>query len=56
MDAKKQIDETQEFILPMAMKYGLGPRLLIEIEKFEQRASKIALRFLERKVSRAAKI
>lgn len=54
--AEEQIEETRKYILPIAEKFGLGPKLLADIEKVEKRASEVRLIFVQKKTKEAAKI
>jgi len=54
--AKKQIEETKEFILPIAEKFGLGSKLLADIEKVEKRVREVKLIFIQRITKDAVKI
>lgn len=51
--AEKQIQETKEYILPIAEKYGLGTKLLSDIEKVENQVSKVRLLLLQKDVKDA---
>lgn len=48
--AQEQIDETRKYILPIAERYGLKAKLLLDIERVEKRASEVALILLQNSV------
>lgn len=54
--AKKQIEETRDFILPIAEKFGFGSKLLADIEKVEKRVREVKLILIQRKTKDAIKI
>lgn len=51
--AKKQIEETREFILPTAIKYWIWDKLLEDVEKLEKRVREVSLILAQRNTKKA---
>lgn len=48
--AQEQIEETYKYILPIAEKYGLGSKLLLDIEKVEKRVFEVSILLRQRNI------